>query len=225
MNNNTQAIDMVKETQFMRQSGLINSDYFNEPINIIGVGATGSFTTLVLAKMGFNKISVWDKDNVELHNLPNQFYRMTDVGHPKVEMLKEIIKLLTNIRIKTHNTLYLKSHLSGITISGVDSMPVREQIWSSIKNNKDVPLYIDARMGGEVMMVLAIHPSDSEDIKYYESTLYKSDETINIRCTQQAIIYTLLHQTGYIANVVKKFVMDEPFSKRVIFDTKNNIIL
>ena len=61
------------------------------PITVIGAGAVGSFTVLALAKCGAEKITVWDDDSIESHNLPNQWYRLADLGRPKVQALKALI--------------------------------------------------------------------------------------------------------------------------------------
>ena len=72
-------------------------------------------------------------------------------------------------------------------------------------------------------MLVAVNPCDINDIKRYEASLYPSQEAVNIKCTQQAIIYTLLHITGYMANTVKKYVMNEGYNKGVIFDTNTGM--
>ena len=217
--------DIGIETRYMRQSGFLSTDRLNTKLNIIGAGAIGSFTALTLAKMGFTDISVYDPDTVELHNLPNQFYRESDIGKPKVIALKEIIQAFTGTEIKLHQEMYKAQSIAGITISGVDSMDARIEIWRKIKFNMRVPLYIDARMGGEVMMLIAVNPCDINDIKRYEASLYPSKEAMKLRCTQQAIIYTLLHISGYIANTVKRYVMNETYDKGIIFDTNTGMLM
>lgn len=217
--------DIATETRYMRQSGFLSTDKLNTKLNIIGAGAIGSFTALTLAKMGFNDISVWDADTVESHNLPNQFYRECDIGKPKVLALKEIIQAFTGTEIKTYQEIFKERNISGITISGVDSMDVRMEIWRKIKFNMHVPLYIDARMGGEVMSVIAVNPMNILDIKRYEVSLYPSKEALKLRCSQQAIIYTLLHVAGYVANTVKRYVMDEGYPEQVIFDARTNTVM
>jgi hypothetical protein len=217
--------DIKLQTQFARQSGLLSTERLNTKLNIIGAGAIGSFSALTLSKMGFTDISVYDADTVELHNLPNQFYRESDIGKPKVVALKEIIQAFTGTEIKAYQEMYKSQSISGITIVGVDSMDVRIGIWKKLKLNIRVPLLLDARMGGEVMMLIAINPTDIADIKRYEASLYTSKEAVKLRCTQQAIIYTLLHISGYIANTVKRFVMNEAFQKEIIFDTNTHTLM
>ena len=217
--------DIGIETRYMRQSGFLSTDRLNTKLNIIGAGAIGSFTALTLAKMGFTDISVWDADKVELHNLPNQFYRESDIGKPKVIALKEIIQAFTGTEIKAYQEMYKVQSIAGIAISGVDSMDARMEIWRKIKFNMRVPLYIDARMGGEVMMLIVLNPCDINDIKRYEASLYPSKEAVKIRCTQQAIIYSLLHVAGYVANTVKRYVMNEGYDKQIIFDASTNMLM
>ncbi len=67
------------------------------PITVIGAGAVGSFTVLALAKCGAECITVYDDDTVESHNLPNQWYRLTDLGRPKVEALRELVREMTGV--------------------------------------------------------------------------------------------------------------------------------
>ena len=77
---------------FTRQNRILNPDECYSNIHIIGAGSTGSFIALNLAKMGMKNIIVYDFDKVEEPNIPNQFYRIKDVGKYKVTALKQIIK-------------------------------------------------------------------------------------------------------------------------------------
>ena len=70
------------------------------PITVIGAGAVGSFTVLALAKCGAERITVWDDDSIESHNLPNQWYRLADLGRPKVQALKALVLEMTGVDIE-----------------------------------------------------------------------------------------------------------------------------
>ena len=84
---------MTKEKlNYSRQEELFDPVTQKFKIIVLGAGSLGSFITLNLAKLGFNDISVYDYDYVEGANIPNQFFRMSDIGKPKVEALKEIIR-------------------------------------------------------------------------------------------------------------------------------------
>jgi molybdopterin/thiamine biosynthesis adenylyltransferase len=71
-------------------------------IDVIGAGAVGSAIVLQLAKLGLEKIRVWDPDVVEPHNLANQRYLQADIGAFKVEALARAVKDATGHDIEIH---------------------------------------------------------------------------------------------------------------------------
>ena len=210
----------MNETRFHRQLDLLDLKLSSTPITIIGAGATGSFTALTLAKMGFTELTVFDFDTVEEHNLPNQFYRTCDIGKPKVLALQEIIRDFEGIEIKARNEKYRGQRISGVVICCVDSMDIRLLIWNFVKMNTDVKLYIDSRMGTEVMQMFSVNPNDLAQCNDYEQTLFPSSEALPVRCTAKTIMYTVLSIASFLASQVKKFVMKEPISLQVVFDLK-----
>ena len=87
--------------RYLRQEDLLPDSMRGIGINIIGVGAVGSFAALALAKMGFKNIKVFDDDKVEEHNISNQFYKLADIGKLKVDALAGMIKEFEDINIIT----------------------------------------------------------------------------------------------------------------------------
>ncbi|OQX52708.1 MAG: hypothetical protein B5M48_04765 [Candidatus Omnitrophica bacterium 4484_213] len=203
---------------FWRQMDLVSTDDLKTPIVIIGAGGIGSPTCLALAKMGCQRISIFDPDTIENHNLPNQIYRLGDLGKSKVSALKEIIKDFSGLEIEIKEEKYTSQQISGIVICAVDTMEVRQAIWKGVKWNPRIPLYIDARMGAEICRIYSIKPVDPDDVEIYEATLYSDDEAINLPCTARAIIYNVFTIAGLICSQVKKFVRSEKFPKEIIFD-------
>ena len=74
-------------------------------IHIIGCGSVGSTIAENLARCGVTKMTLWDFDRVEPHNICNQMFRQQDVGKLKVEALKDI---LTDINPDIVDELELK---------------------------------------------------------------------------------------------------------------------
>jgi len=215
----------MSEQKYWRQMDIVKTDKLQLPITIIGAGAIGSFACLALAKMGCNNITVYDDDTVDNHNIPNQFYRESDKGKPKVESLKELIKDFDDVDIEINNEKYKHQKLKGIVISAVDSMEVRKQIWKNIKFDPSIKLFIDGRMGGEVMRIYTIKPHDKDEIKFFEQYLYTDKEAEDIKCTATAIIYNVTIIGGLITNQLKKYCMAEEYSKELIFDLKNLVFI
>lgn len=213
-----------------RQLDILDPKLFRFPITLIGCGGIGSPTALLLAKVGCPCLTLMDPDTVEEHNLPNQLFRLTDVGNiqkkesrplPKVIALMQLIEEFSECHITPLcQTFDGKQKLSGIVISGVDTMAVRKVIWEKVKNNIEVPLYIDGRIGGETIEVFTIHPMHLKDIEFYEKWIFPDDKAAELPCTARAIMYTGFLIASFIVSQVAKWLRDESVSRRINFDLK-----
>jgi len=196
------------------------SDLEKIHITVIGAGGIGSPTTLALSKMGVENITIYDDDKVEKHNLPNQMFRISDLGKSKVEGTRDICKDFAGVDIEIFLQKFETQTANGIVISGVDSMKSRKDIWAKMKFNPAVKLYIDARMGAEVCRILTVKTCDPDDVRWYEKTLFSDDKASVEKCTEKAIIYNTFTISGLVANQVKKFARMESFPREIIFDLK-----
>lgn len=207
--------------RFHRQLGIFNPEIAKDrKITVIGAGSVGSFTVLTLAKLGFSNIKVYDFDSIEDANIPNQFYRLDDIGTMKVFALQEIVEIFTGVKIEPCNVPYIDQELEDIVIIAVDTMDTRLEIWEKIKYNVKIKQYIDARMGAEQMRIYCINPVSPVDCEIYESNLYPSDEADELPCSERSIIYNVLALASLIASLVKKTVTDSNPSMEIIFDLK-----
>ena len=77
-----------------RHISVFNPTAVKHDIHIIGVGATGSFVAMMLARMGVPVINIYDFDDVEIHNIPNQYYDTGDLGKLKAEALADKLRLI-----------------------------------------------------------------------------------------------------------------------------------
>ena len=78
--------------RYKRQYDFVKFDELKLPIHVIGAGGVGSWTALLLAKMGCQDITVYDMDEVEDHNVASQFYSEDQLGMNKLDALKENVK-------------------------------------------------------------------------------------------------------------------------------------
>lgn len=82
---------------FQRQSlafgTALNQDLSKLKISVVGAGATGSATAVMLARLGVGELCLIDKDNLEVTNL-NRVHGSTvkDIGKSKVKILKRHIE-------------------------------------------------------------------------------------------------------------------------------------
>ncbi len=215
---------------FKRQLDIIDPKELAFPITIIGAGGIGSFVTLALAKIGCSQITVVDFDKVEEKNLPSQLYKRSQIGVYKTNALKETVADLTEVDITSvplsWEEYYPTVHKNfDVIVCSVDSMDTRIKIWEQLigdwESKHHFNCYIDARMGGELMKILAVNPWDYNSIEFYKKTLFPSSKAHQEPCTAKAIAYNTLICGGIVASIVKKYAKKEETRFDFTFDIKN----
>lgn len=196
------------------------------PVHVIGAGATGSWLVLQLAKLGISNITVWDFDEVEEHNIPNQLFGLQHIGMPKVEALAQIVKEYTGLDIKTKNAKFQQGRLSGYVFLMVDSMKGRWDIWTgSVKMKSAIKLLIEPRMGLNEARVYNVDPTNVTHQERYEACWYPDDEAEVSACgTSQSVITTAMLTASFCARqLVNHFNEVELFNEILIDPMYNNI--
>src|SRR5579884_1556015 len=72
----------------------------HQSLTMCGAGALGSHLADNLARQGFQKLRVIDRDRVEEHNVSTQLFGGADVGSWKVEVLRQRLFRATGIEIE-----------------------------------------------------------------------------------------------------------------------------
>lgn len=199
-------------------------------IHIIGCGSVGSTLAENLARCGVTKMTLWDFDTVEAHNIVNQMFRQQDVGKPKVEALKDI---LMDINPEIKDTVELKPKgwegklLSGYIFLCVDNIELRRTI---VEKHMDSP-YVKAMFDFRTLLESAQHyAADWSDFKmkkdFLNSMQFSHDEaseetpvsacgvTLGVATTVRLVC--ALGVNNYInfvkGNGIKKMVMIDGFN-------------
>lgn len=140
-------------------------------IHIIGCGSVGSTIAENLARCGVTKMTLWDFDKVESHNIVNQMFTQQHVGKLKVEALKDI---LTDINPEIKDTVDLKPEgwngriLSGYIFLCVDSIELRREF---VEKHMDSP-YVKAVFDFRTLLESAQHyAADWSDSKMKKDLL------------------------------------------------------
>lgn len=165
-------MNLNKHIDFFNPSELVGKE-----INIIGVGAVGSYIALQLSKLGIRNLTIWDFDTVEEHNITNQVYTQLDLGKRKVDALELHLKASNpNINIIKKGK-YTNQKLSGIVFMEVDSVELRHDIAIINQLNDEIELLIDGRIGLETGQVHTVDWSNDEEVdQYIDKTDFKDDE-------------------------------------------------
>ena len=143
----------------------------NARIHIVGCGSVGSTLAENLARCGVTKMTLWDFDRVEPHNICNQMFRQQDVGKLKVEALRN---LLTDINPEIADDLEIKPDgwqgrmLSGYIFLAVDSIELRRKF---VEQHMDSP-YVKAVFDFRTLLESAQHyAADWSDDKMKQNLL------------------------------------------------------
>ena len=212
------------QSRFARQLEIVPPDKLAFPVTIIGAGAIGSAIVVTLSKMGCSNITVWDADTLEDVNIPNQLCKPSLVGRPKVDAIADLVYELTEIQIKQINRRYTGQNLEGVVIVTVDNMTSRQKVWKRARLNPKIPLLIDARMGAEFARIYTVHPTNMDEVEFYEQNLYGNDEAEHLPCSARSIIYCPMVVAGLIALLVKQYAIGKPLRREIIIDLPNLLL-
>lgn len=188
-----------------RHIEIFSPDRVRLPIHIIGVGATGSFVAMMLARMGCPVLNIYDFDDVEAHNIPNQYYDNGDLGKLKVDALTEKLKLINpNIVVNKYSVPVApvedEEHkgidkMSGYVFLLVDSMKVRQELWNAIKKNKEIVHVWESRLGSDQARVYSLD-MEEKDFSKYEQDFYSDDKAEVSACGTSITVLPVVLQTA-----------------------------
>lgn len=136
-------MDLAKSYDFFQP------EMCKERIHVIGCGAIGSTVAENLVRFGLTKLTLYDFDQVEPHNIANQMFRQTDIGMLKIEALADMLcDINPEVRrdIKLVKKGYTGQKLSGYVFLCVDNIDLRREIANKCKDNPYVKAMFDFRM-------------------------------------------------------------------------------
>lgn len=157
-------------------------DMLRERIHIIGCGSVGSVVAENLARFGITKISLYDFDRVEAHNIVNQMFTQEDVGKLKVQAVAELLeKINPEIKsdLKVFDKGYIGQRLSGHVFLCVDNIELRRQIAEACKGNTFVKGMYDFRTRLTDAQHYAANWSDPKMVEDFIATMqFSHDEAM-----------------------------------------------
>lgn len=190
----------------------------NVPILIGGAGGLGSWTTLLLCRMGLTKIGVVDHDLIEEHNLGGQFFQETQINMPKVEALKANCKDFAGTEIMTFSCKYdSKAMRANYMFACFDNMEARQLMFKKWKLGENRELLVDIRLGFEQIDIFFVTKETEEE--YEIRFLFDDDEVEDLPCalkqtTHVACLASSLAVAGF-TNYLSEF-RDPPFQQTYI---------
>lgn len=201
---------------FKQQTALFNPPLFeHNRVTIVGLGNIGSHVALTLARMGVQRITLFDDDTVENHNLSSQSYGAKFIGVSKVEAIAfQIGEIDPLIQVRSITEKYQHHATEDIVVIGVDSLVARREI-AQILEGTTVNLIIDGRIGGEQLEVY-----NCKTIEEWKKTI-PDGEAGEEPCGGKYIAYVSVMIAGLIANQVKKFLREETLNTSMMMNVNS----
>lgn len=135
-------MDLSKSYEFFQP------DKCDSRIHIIGCGSVGSTLAELLVRYGLTKITLYDFDNVEPHNLANQMFDSSDINEPKVHAVaNHLYDINPDIvdDLKLVATGWTGQKLNGYVFLCVDNIDLRREIVEQNMNNPFIRAMFDFR--------------------------------------------------------------------------------
>jgi hypothetical protein len=208
--------------------------WFDKSFRVIvgGLGNIGSWTTLLLARMGYI-LYLYDMDKVEERNIGSQFYSPEDVGKLKTLATYDRVRTTTgNRNVNVFNKYDGSSLVDNIMIAAFDNMKARKimfEKWLNYQKAKkerpkhEVNIFIDGRSLAEGGYVYAVR--SMADAKKYSEELFTDGEVEEQVCSYKstshngAMIGSLITSVliNHICNKKAGIVASDPLGRPVPF--------
>jgi hypothetical protein len=157
----------------------------NEKILLVGTGGIGSNALYCLTKTIPAQYYILDNDIVEEHNIGTQFFKANQIGKYKVEACKDNCEYPTSKPIIAMKKQYSDEYLP-ITVTALDNMKTRKEVFENWKKNPDRELLIDGRLRASLYEIYVVTPGKEEE---YEKTLFDDSEVDEGPCTFKQTAY------------------------------------
>ena len=199
------ATDIISEVilaRFLRNKDIIPQSKLDH-VGILGLGGIGSQLVPLLSIMGFKKITGWDHDTLEEHNLSTTMYPQGALGKSKADVAQNVSRMyaVKPDGMKFYNEYYDEnSPTMPKMITCLDNMEGRLIAYNKWLEQSDRQFFIDLRMGAMAMEIV-VATKDNDD---YLETWIPTHEVEEEPCTRKHTIFT--------ASIVGGFGVDQVFN-------------
>ena len=214
-------MDLSKSYEFFKP------DMLESRVHIIGCGAIGSTVAENLVRFGITKITLYDFDTVEAHNIANQMFRHTDISKLKIDALAEY---LTEINpecaadLKLVKEGWTGQRLSGYVFLCVDNIDLRREIATACKENTFVKGMFDFRMRLTDAQHYAADWSDQKMVEtFIKSMAFSHDEAkeatpVSACNITLSVVPTVREAVALGVSNFINFVKGGPLKKMILID-------
>ena len=193
---------LITDEKYMRFK---DADWFsNIPISVMvaGVGGTGSWSAMLLARAGFYPIC-FDADSYERVNMAGQLISKQQIGKPKVSAIAETIQNYCDMSIYTFNEkVDENTPVSDYIFSCFDNMKSRKILFKSwSKSEYENGLLIDLRLSAERLQIFCVTKENKDRyLKHLYTDEEIPDEVCTFKQTSHAAAMIASHMVAFFTN-------------------------
>jgi len=154
---------------------------------VIGAGGIGSALLQNAAIMGFKKITVWDPDMLEEHNLSTTSWPEGFLNQPKVAAAEITLKRINKkVTVKMRPQFWQTGMpLENKVFLTPDNMECRLAVYNQWKENPDRQFLIDMRMGALGYEIITV----TRENDYFMDSYVPSSSIADDPCTAKHTIF------------------------------------
>jgi molybdopterin/thiamine biosynthesis adenylyltransferase len=181
--------------------------------------------------MGIMDILAYDNDTVDMVNIATQNHGLSYVGYSKVESVAATAleysgSIVTGINSRVErDTLF--EWQTDVTISAVDSIKARQEIWMAMLRSSDKGAlqsrwYIDCRMAALEYQMYVIDMHDDGAVRAYGKGLMSlnEDDIADLPCTEKATTFLGKLAAGIVGAELMHIIREEAVSRFVVMSAK-----
>lgn len=185
---------------------------------IAGIGGIGSWTALLISRLGVRSLTIYDDDRVERVNMAGQFFQSSNTGGYKVNAMRDLCESFSSYYgVSAMRQRYTSGSLRNkIMICGFDNMDSRRTFFNSWKTgvrgaeNPNEYLFIDGRLLMEELQIYCIQGNDEYNMNRYETEfLFSDEEAVEPMCSQKQTSFMANMIAGLIVNLLVNFVANK----------------
>lgn len=156
-----------------------------ESILMVGMGGINSNALYCLSKTVPCRYYLVDEDITEEYNVGCQFFTTNQIGKPKIEAIIQTMSNQSLASFLPFKKMYSNEYLP-ITITGLDNMKARKEVFEEWRKHEDRELLICARLRASLYEIYVVTPGREEE---YEKTLFDDSEVDEGPCTFKQTAY------------------------------------
>lgn len=203
------------EAQFGRVKG---AEWFpllhQKDILVLGQGGIGSWTSLLLSRIGAN-LHIYDMDSYEEHNMTGQVVGKSGIGENKALAMKKLIaELSPAASVETYQERYDEDQMTNdIVICGFDNMVARKvafKKWKEHVNGLDEKgrkncFFQDGRLLAEQLQIFNIAGDQPDKWEIYEKEHLFDDSAVEdaectFKQTSHCAAMIAAHMVGFLTS-------------------------